>query len=248
METELPGFLTDSEKNSILEELSDELLINTVKDQIKNNTFDLFEKKGHIELFEKRYSNTLNYYQDNPELVQELTELRDRFYMQIESCLEQRYGIKIEEDLSDRYLIINAIYSHLVVNSKNTYINFFLNFIQNNRSTLATVTDIKKSVDTLILKKKFKNKEILNILTNLSPIIDYIMNLELDPEEILRLSMEEGEINSFIIYNNISRILFDSTFRDNFMNTIREDRSNYFNLLSSLRQLLTDDFKLNTME
>lgn len=248
METELPGFLTDSEKHLILEELSDELLINTIKDQIKNNSFELLEKKGHISLFEKRYINTLNYYKDNPDLVQQLEELRDNFYTQIEECLAERYGIRIDEELSDRYLLINAIYSHLVVNRKNTYINFFLNFIQTNRSSLATITDIKKSVDTLILKKKFKNKEILGILTNLGPIIDYVLNLELEPTEILRLSMEEGEINSFFIYSNMSKIQADNTFCDKFMDTIREDRTNYFNLLSTLRQLLTDEFRVNSAE
>lgn len=241
---EFVGFLTDMEKFKIIEELSDEILISVVKDQINNINLDSYQRNNHLDIFEKRYQNVVNYYKNNDILIEELNNVRDDYYGQIEKELNKVFGIYIDEELTDRYLIIKALYSHFVLNNKAVYINFLLKFIEDNRQSLINIKETSKSVEAFILKKKYKNKELINLLSNLYPIVDYILELELEPSLILKNTFEEGEVNSFIIHNNLSKIHLADDFSEKFLNCIKKNRNNYFIVVTNLLQILKQRYQL----
>lgn len=234
------GSLTDSERFNILESLSDEILIESIKDQIMSNKFELFEKESLIDIFEKRYSNVLNYYKDDVSMTQELDELRTKFFLEIEKSLYNRFGISINEDLSERYLILKSLYNHLVLNNKDSYVNFFLDFINKNKDSITTSIEATKSIESFVMKKQNMDKDIITILTNLHPIVNYIMDVELDNIDVFEATLEDGEVDSFIIKSNISKLTLDNSFRDKFIDVIKGNNHNYFITVTSLHQALLD--------
>lgn len=235
------GSLTDSERNEILDEVSDDVLISIIKDQISNED-DSYNNIDHISSLEKRYNNIVTYYSSDPELLLMLVDRRDKFYKEIEKALTEKLSITIDEELNDRYLVIKALYNHFILNINDTYLNFFMKFIENNKKTLINLKEQGKSIDAFALKKKIKNKDLITLLSNLYPIIDYIIDLELQSSFVFKSTFEEGEVNSFILNNNISKIILGDDFVYNFLGRLKEERNNYFKIALSLQTMLYEKY------
>ena len=112
-------------------------------------------------------------------------------------------------------------YEFFVVNLRENITNFLKNYICINKSSLAELfTDEykRKDVTTTNMKRLTKNKDDVVILSNIISVIYHILDLDLDPEDFMEMSIEPGEysgeavkeyVYSFKIANNFVSRLFN---------------------------------------
>lgn len=123
-----------------------------------------------------------------------LYALRDDFMGFMLVMFKHNLGVGIPDfdDISesDQNDIVMIIYQFFIRNIKKNFSHLILNYIDKYRKSLSEISGKKKDVTTLSFKKEITNVEDLNIIANLSDIIDFILSVEMDVSEFLTLTKQ----------------------------------------------------------
>lgn len=125
-------------------------------------------------------------------------------------------GYDIESIESPDVLISHtvALYNFLILRYKKNMCKFLYSYIKKNKKTLVELfKDVakRKDITTISLKKKYKNKENILLVSNLSTIIKYILSLEIDAYDfILYAEGDEYYEGSVVLELAESQVISDN--------------------------------------
>lgn len=167
---------------------SDVLLSEMPLSLMKENIISQFEdpleyrKKDHITTFLNMYQyskENANIYED--EEMDNVIELRDDFYTFMQKLFKDYLNIgfvnfddKSEEEQDN---LIHFVYRFFIMNIKKNFVGYILNWIDDHRDILMDVDgDKKKDVTSMSFKKEITDPIDIYILSNLSYLIDMILD------------------------------------------------------------------------
>ena len=166
------------------EELLSEVPLSLMKENIVAQFEDPLEyrKKDHITTFLNMYEyskENVNIFED--EEMDNIVELRDDFYSFMQNLFKDYLNIgfvnfddESEEDQND---LIHFTYRFFIMNIKKNFVSYILNWIDDHREVLMDADDEKKKdVTSMSFKKEITDPTDIYILSNLSDIIDMILN------------------------------------------------------------------------
>lgn len=186
----------------------------------------------------------------------EIYEIKDNFSIFLINEIDKKFNLGIDiENLSDYEIhdIAKNCYEFFIVNLRENLTRFISNYIYSNKLSISEAFGEeykKRDVTTTNMKKLTKNKDDIIILANTSSIINYVLNLEYQPEDFMALAVEEGEyvgnciieyVNNFKLAGNfVADILNELKFAHN--DTIDEIAST---IILDIKGSISDD-DLNT--
>lgn len=164
--------------------LLSEMPLSLMKENIMSQFEDPLEyrKKDHITTFLNMYQyskENANIYED--EEMDNVIELRDDFYTFMQKLFKDYLNIgfvnfddKSEEEQDN---LIHFVYRFFIMNIKKNFVGYILNWIDDHRDILMDVDgDKKKDVTSMSFKKEITDPIDIYILSNLSYLIDMILD------------------------------------------------------------------------
>lgn len=212
--------LRDSEIINVfdVERVLGDLPIDIIKENIKSQIGDpLTFSSNQAEQVYETLDEAIKEFGHIDEYKNDIYELKDDFSTFLIEEVNTKFNLGIDlENLEDFEVhdMARQCYDFFIVNLKEVLTTFVLNYINSNKSSISEVFDDeykKKDVTTTNMKKLTKNKNDVIILSNIISIINYILDLEHQPEDFIELSTEPGEyigecikgyVNSFKIAGN----------------------------------------------
>ena len=198
---------SSAEIDSLLAELPFELIKESILEQINDplssttNYIDIILDK--CEVFKAQYGN-------DESVAREIDDSLREFLVSIMTAIDKKFDLGLDINgisvYSSAIEIGEALYKYFILRYNKNITKFFTKFIFRNKKMLAEafMDKSKKDVSTLAFKKKIKNSDDLCILTNLSSIMKYIIDLDIDSMEFLSLSAGEDNYEASIIRRLIS--------------------------------------------
>jgi hypothetical protein len=194
--------ITPQEQTVLLNNLTDELLLENIYEQIEKPIMDLYDPTNFIDVFESRYKFLQMRFRETPDFISALNDTRRHFYISIFDKINARFGFTIDLTTEMIYPITKALYEFFILNYKENIETFIIQYIQENKKSLvSSFDDGSKNLDLISLKKIFKNKNDAVVLSNIYRIVDMIINQELPAKNILELivSADPSESTNFFI-------------------------------------------------
>lgn len=201
-----------------VERVLGDLPIDIIKENIKSQIGDpLTFSSNQAEQVYETLDEAIKEFGHIDEYKNDIYELKDDFSTFLIEEVNTKFNLGIDlENLEDFevHAMARQCYDFFIVNLKEVLTTFVLNYINSNKSSISEVFDDeykKKDVTTTNMKKLTKNKNDVIILSNIISIINYILDLEHQPEDFIELSTEPGEyigecikgyVNSFKIAGN----------------------------------------------
>lgn len=201
-----------------VERVLGDLPIDIIKENIKSQILDpLTFSTNQAEQVYETLEEAMNEFGHIDEYRGEIFELKDNFSIFLLTEINNKFNLEIDTENLDDYEVHNIAkncYDFFIVNLREVLTNFILNYICLNKSNISSVFDDeykKKDVTTINMKKLTKNKDDVIILSNINSVINYILDIEHQPEDFMELAIEPGEyvgesvkdyVNSFKIAGN----------------------------------------------
>lgn len=153
-----------------------------------------FRKKDHLSTFLNMYrysKENVDAYED--EDLDNVIELRDDFYMFMMNIMQEYLGIGLvdfsnmsEEDQDN---MIHFTYRFFIINIKKNFVSFIISYIEENKDRFLPdeeTREKRKDVTTLSFKKEVTDSDDICIISNLSNIIDEILESEIDIDDFFK--------------------------------------------------------------
>lgn len=131
---------------------------------------------------------------------EDISEEYDKFSLFLLSNVSSRFNLGIDVEVLDSCELNHLAYDcyrFFIVNLKESLENFLYNYIISNKEELGSMFDSeykRKDVTTLNMKKSCIDKNDILILSNLSEVINHILNIEFDASDFIELCIEPGEL------------------------------------------------------
>jgi hypothetical protein len=236
-------FVTEKDIDQILNSLSDDIVYEALEDQIK--TVDQSEssmKENYIQFFTNRYTYILNRYSEYEDIIDKVTDIRNRFYDGLKSSLEDKFSFELsipESYTSDqRFSTLNRLYEFFVIRYNENKVNIVQNYIDREMKEL--VRQYKPEVDkkdlTYVNNKKNTSKEGLIILCKLNDIISSI-EVESGSDLVDLMVNDRNEIVNEAIISLVDEDLieFEGDFFGDILSSIRDDASLYLKVRANFK-------------
>lgn len=235
---------TNNEINAIdVERIMGDLPIEVIKEniltQIDNpllyTTDYVDDVYGTLENAKQELSHIDQYRED-------ISEEYDKFNIFLLSNVSRRFDLGIDVEILDSHELDHLAYDcylFFIVYLKENLENFLYNYIISHKEELGSMFDSeykRKDVTTMNMKKACNDKNDILILSNLSEVINYILDIEFDATDFVELCIEPGElvgerikefVNDFTIPGNFVPLILDelrinhNDLIDEFVSTIR---------------------------
>jgi hypothetical protein len=180
--------ITQQEQSVLLNNLTDELLLENIYEQVDTPFLDLYDPTNYIEVFESRYKFLNMRFKDVPDFLSELNDVRRSFFINVLDRINKKFRFTIDSESETMYVITRVLYQFFILEYKQNVRTFIIEYIQENKKSLvASFDDGSKNLDLIAMKKTFKNKNDAIIMSNIYRIIDLIIKQELPAKNILDL-------------------------------------------------------------
>lgn len=191
-------------KESIIEQINDPL-------QSNNDYIDVILDKCRV--FKETYG-------DIEDVAKDLNTSISDFFTFVLTEINNRYDMGIDIDYisstPDLVEITTSLYNFFILRYVKNISKYITNFIIDNKKSILDAfgdTSTKKDVTTLAYKKSIKNKEDLTIITNLPNIIKFILDLQIEPQEFIKLCAGKDNYDANIILD----LIYESKMIGNFI-------------------------------
>ena len=178
----------DIEDEIMLSDLPLSLLMETIRSQFDDPME--YRKKDYIQSFLNKYEYTKNNITE--EESDDLEVLYDKFISFMKQIFKQYLGIglpNIDDDSEeDQEELIHFIYRYFISDIRKNFVNFVFNYIKDRKESLAEGLEKKKDVTTFYLKEAGVEDDDVTIISNLSDIINGILEEEFTIDEFFEYS------------------------------------------------------------
>lgn len=246
--------ITPQEQTVLLSNLTDELLLENIYDQIETPILDLYEPTNFIDVFEVRFVFLNERFRDVPDFITSLNDTRTHFYTSIFNKINGKFGFTITVSSEKAFTVTKALYEFFILNYKDKIKTFIVEYIKENKKSLInSFDDGSKNLDSIALKKIFKNKGDALILSNIYRIIDLIIKQDLPAKNILSLIVrtDSSEFTNFFINNLFIQdevVEIHSSFSKVFFNVLIRKGDGYTKIINELQMELFEIFPRKTSD
>lgn len=207
-----------------------DLPLDLIKENLRSQINDpLTTNVNYVESVIDKLRELNAVYGENPDAVQNINKLTVDFFSFIIEKIDERFSLGIEVDYDNIQETIETgivLYNFLILRYKKNVTKFLYKFISKNKKKLVEEFDKyakKKDVTTITLKKKIKNKDDVLIISNLPIIINYIMNLDIEPLDFLKYSCNDEYYEGSYIKNFINAGKLVGDFIEDYLDIIQKD-------------------------
>lgn len=245
-----PGIF-ERENIVMLDSLADDLMVENIKEQINQPIVLSINPVNYLDKFDSRYNFLINKYKDNPELVRNLNDVKEKFYFQVNNEIGNKLDIRINTDSGIDSMLIKCLYEFFILNMRENLITFLFNLItKNKKSLVAEYEDNRKSIEYVALKKVLKNKIDIVILSNIYDIVTHLVEPEYDYKDILSIIVDEdpNEKNNYMISQllikeeMINAIEVGNEFSIRLLYALKKKESELNQIVVTLQSLLYESF------
>jgi hypothetical protein len=169
---------------ALSDELSEEIILTNIGDQLSSRMDIFTDKKNYLTLFREKYGiiTSKNSYYDKYYLKDALIRVTNL----VKDALYSRYGVTLGNELDfyspGKYLEdIETLYEFLFIRNFSNLVNYFISEVQKQRPTVLekyekhfSGEDFNKDIFVTQYKKKFKYEEDIVIIHYINEIIDDI--------------------------------------------------------------------------
>lgn len=211
-----------------VERVLGDLPIDIIKENIKTQIDDplTFVSNQSDQVYET-LQEAMNEFGHIDEYRNEIIEMEDNFSLFLVNELNTKFNLGIDLDsISDYEVheIAKCSYEFFVVYLRENVTRFLTNYIYTNKTSLSEAFGDeykRKDVTTNNMKKITKDKDFVVILSNIISIINYILDLEHDPEDFMELAIEPGEYCGEVVKEAVRSFKLANNFVYNVLNEVK---------------------------
>ncbi|AST99832.1 hypothetical protein PBI_PBS1_10 [Bacillus phage PBS1] len=250
MDEQEAKFLTDEDIDHVITSLSDDIIFDSLKEQI-SNVFVQSDSNPvyYITYFTGKYNYIMNKYSEYEEVCEKIKEIREEFYEKLKTLIEEKFDFTLNLpaffDDEEKFNIIGNLYDFFIIRNKVNSVNVISGYIDRE------IKDLIKYYKPLIDKKdltynnikKTINKDIAVIICKLP---DIISNLTVESGfDLVQLMIDdEQEITNMVIGTlfdeNTEYINIGESFIDNILNAIKKNEVYYLQARTQLVNKYSD--------
>lgn len=243
--------LESNEQELLLINMTDELLIESINEQIESPHSIFYETTNYIDVFETRYKYLSERFRDTPDFINSLVEARHQFFLDIFNKIKKKFDFEVDEfETEDNmYIMTRVLYEFLILEYVPNIKNFVLQYINVNRKSLVATFETKtKNLDSISLKKVLKNKADAIIIANLYSIIEDLTAIDFSTEDVLSyiVSYDESEYNNYFMnkYFIEDKALVSNKFTGKFLSVLKKGNDNYHRIVNEIQLELLQNSNL----
>lgn len=237
-------FLDENEQKLVLMNLTDELLVENITEQIKNPHTIFYQQTNYLDIFEERYKYICERFKDTPDLIASVQEARTSFFQKVYKLIAEKFNCSIdgiEEDLN-MFLLTRVMYEFMILNYVDNVKKFVLQYISINKKSLAKNYNKVKNLDVTALKKTLRNEADILVIANIYNVVENIINLDLGIDDICKyiIDDDQSEYNNYFInkYFIEDQVLISDSFSDVFLSILKKDNDQYYKMISEIQLAL----------
>ena len=211
-----------------VERVLGDLPIDIIKENIKTQIEDpLTFASNQVDQVYETLEEAMNEFGHIDDYRNEIIELQDDFSLFLVNELNTKFNLGIDLDSISDYEVhplVRACYDFFVVYLRDNVTRFLINYIYANKSSLSEIFRDeyrRKDVTTSNMKKITKDRDYVVILSNIISIINYILDLDHDPEDFMELSVEPGEYSGELVKEAVHSFKIANNFVYNVLNEVK---------------------------
>lgn len=219
--------VSDFEVDMLISEMPIDLIKENIAEQIK---LPLSTRTNFISVLEDSFKMIDDLTAENPDEREKILNKIRNFFIFTLNEINATYNLGMDIDLinSDEELInkTTALYNFLILRYKKNICKFIYSFIRKNKKILLELFEgqaKKKDITSISLKKQIKNKDIIILISNLSTIIKYILNLEIEPVDFMQYACNDDYYEGGIVLDMINSQEISENFVPIYMNLILDE-------------------------
>ena len=231
-----------NEQKLLLLKLNDELLIESIDEQI-NNPMSLYcEKTNYLDIFDDRYKYIVERFKDIPDLISQVAEVREDFYGTIFEKICQKFDLELDDITNDNniFIMTKVLYEFLILYYIDNVKAYVKQYIIRNKRSLVERFGGEKKLDLAAMKKSVKNSANAIIITSMYKIIESICaDKEISVKQVLELivSEDEAEFNNYFMkkYFIEEEVLTSDRFNGIFFSILNPNGDCFMRLVNELQ-------------
>lgn len=208
MQDEDHELLSETETDILLSDLPVDLIKESLKFQIQN---PLSTNVNYVENMVDRYRVLRAEFDGNTDAISKLDSMTIDFYEFIIEEIDEVFDLSLNtgawDGLESAQNIALTLYSFMVLKFRKNITRYLHRFITKNKKDLISSfgpDDLKKKdVTSIAIKKKIKNKDDIQIISNLPSLISHTLNLDIDPMDFISYVAKDDNYEASIIRNLI---------------------------------------------
>lgn len=164
-------------------DIDDELFLTDVPLNVIENSLSTqfddpleYRKNDYVQSFITKYNFSKENYRE--EDLMDLDSIRDEFVSfmleKFDTCFSVGFVDFDSMDEEHQHEAIHIIYRFFIKNIKKNFVNITWNYIQKRKKEIQEIVEKKKDVTTAAFKQEINNEYDIQVLSNMSKIIDYV--------------------------------------------------------------------------
>lgn len=178
----------DVESEIFLSDVPLSLMMETIRSQFDDPME--YRKNDYVQSFLNKYNFTKEEMTEDDD--EEVDELYTKFISFMESIFKEYLGIGLptldDDSEEDQEELIHFIYRYFMIGIRKNFVNLIFNYIEEHKVTIADNIEKKRDVTTLSLKRNVTDENDITILSNLSEVINDILDTEFTIDEFFKYS------------------------------------------------------------
>lgn len=186
---------SDLQKFILLSELPIQLMKENLQEQI-NSPLSL--RNNYLEVIFEKAQAIKEMYPDDIDTIMQINDLVTYVCSFVLDQINEVYDICINYENDDIVKLqekTSIIYNYLILRYKKNINKFIYKYIIKHKKSLVESFETggkRKDVTSLSLKKQIKNKDDIGVVSNITPMVKHIINLNVDPEIFIDYSFSDG--------------------------------------------------------
>lgn len=164
-------------------DIDDELFLTDVPLNVIENSLSTqfddpleYRKNDYVQSFITKYNFSRENYRE--EDLMDLDSIRDEFVSFMLEKFDTYFNVGFVDfdslDEEHQHEAIHLIYRFFIKNIKKNFVNIIWNYIQKRKKEIQEIVEKKKDVTTAAFKQEINNEYDIQVLSNMSKIIDYV--------------------------------------------------------------------------
>lgn len=164
-------------------DIDDELFLTDVPLNVIENSLSTqfddpleYRKNDYVQSFITKYNFSRENYRE--EDLMDLDSIRDEFVSFMLEKFDTYFNVGFVDfdslDEEHQHEAIHIIYRFFIKNIKKNFVNIIWNYIQKRKKEIQEIVEKKKDVTTAAFKQEINNEYDIQVLSNMSKIIDYV--------------------------------------------------------------------------
>lgn len=231
-----------NEQKLLLLKLNDELLIESIDEQINRPMTLYCEKTNYLDIFDDRYKYIVERFKDVPDLLLQVAEVREDFYGTIFEKICKKFDLELDDMTNDNniYIMTKVLYEFLILYYIDNVKAYVKQYIIRNKRSLVERFGGEKKLDLTAMKKSVKNSANAIIITSMYKIIELICDTREDSiKNVLELiiSEDEAEFNNYFMkkYFIEEEVLTSDKFNEVFFSILNPNGDFFMRIVNEIQ-------------